>query len=123
MKQRVNDSLHLALQIANAIPFVKGEKRIASVAYDKKGRVIAIGVNNYKKSHPIQAKYAKMNGLDGKIFLHSEVNCLLKCKDKEVYKLQIVRVDSKGKECLAKPCPICEAYIRDRGVKVIEYTL
>lgn len=99
-------------------------KRFTLVAktYDKKGRLIATGVNQYKRSHPFQAFCAERVGIPEKIYLHAEISTLLKSRDKGVYKLTVERYNSLGDPVLAKPCLICKEAIRIFGVKQIEYT-
>ena len=99
-------------------------KRFTLVAktYDRKGNLIAVGTNSYKKSHPLQSQLAARVGLPEKKYLHSEVQVLLKSRDKVVYKLTVERYNALGDPVLAKPCLVCQEAIRIFGVKQIEYT-
>ena len=40
-----------------------------------------MGRNRYTKSHPLQAKLAREAGLHEKIFLHAEIEALVKLRD------------------------------------------
>lgn len=95
---------------------------IIAKCYDKRGRIISVGLNSYKKSHPIQAHFAKVANLPQKEYLHSEIQALVRCKDKKIYKMTIERYDSDGNAAICKPCPICQAAIKAYDVKNVEYT-
>lgn len=100
------------------------KKRFVLIAktYDKRGRLIAVGTNLYKKSHPFQASLAEKVGLPEKKFLHAEIATLLSSRTKTVHKLTIERYTSEGKLALAKPCLVCQSAIDLFGVKIVEYT-
>lgn len=84
------------------------KQNITAIIYDKKGNVLSIGKNSYVKTHPLQAHYAKRVGLDKKIYLHAEINAIIKCKQPEkAYKMLVVRTLANGTYGCAKPCPIC----------------
>ena len=95
---------------------------ITAKCFDKKGRLLSIGMNDYKKSHPIQSYYAKLVGLSEKIYLHAEIQALLRAGDKKVYKIVVERYDYQGKPVNAEPCPICKAAIKAWGVTKVEFT-
>jgi tRNA(Arg) A34 adenosine deaminase TadA len=97
---------------------------LTAIIYDKKGRVLSIGQNNYTKSHTIQAKYAKKAGKPESIYLHAEIHAIIKCRSlNKAHKIFISRYDKNGKPRLAKPCPICQNAIKEAGIKIIEYTV
>jgi len=100
-------------------------KRFTIIAkcYDRKNKVISVGLNSYNKSHPIQAHFAKLAGLPEKEYLHSEIQALVRCKDRIPHKLTVERYDSEGNPAIAKPCPICAKAIKAYGVKMVEYTV
>ena len=91
-------------------------------AYDKRKRVIAVGENSYSKTSTVMSYFAEKVGLPKKIYLHAEVQSLLRCKDKAPYRLTIERYDNEGQQALAAPCPVCREMIKAWGVKVLEYT-
>ena len=91
-------------------------------AYDKRKRVIAVGENSYSKTSTVMSYFADKVGLPKKIYLHAEVQSLLRCKDKAPYRLTIERYDNEGQQALAAPCPVCREMIKAWGVKVLEYT-
>jgi deoxycytidylate deaminase len=95
---------------------------ITGTIYNKRGRIISRGVNSYVKTHPRQAKAAKAVNEPEKVFLHAELDALIKCRETP-YKIKIERYDTNGNPKLAKPCPICELAIQRAGVKFVEYTV
>jgi deoxycytidylate deaminase len=99
------------------------KQNIVAYCYDKKGRLISTGVNSYNKTHPLQAHFAALANLDKKIYLHAEIDALLKAKGKVVHSIKVMRFNNKGKEMLAAPCPICQLAIKSFGVKSVTYTI
>lgn len=97
--------------------------QITAICYDKKGRVLSTGRNSYIKTHPLQAKFSKQVGMDGRIYLHAEVAAIVKCFDWERIKsIHIFRYGANGRPLLAKPCPACQALIDHIGIKDVVYT-
>lgn len=81
-------------------------------AYDKRGRLLAVATNSYKKTHPLQADFAEKVGHPDRQFLHAEIACLIRCKDQPIHKLMVWRYDRDGQLLCAKPCPICMEAIK-----------
>lgn len=95
---------------------------VQAFAYDKRGRLLAVGFNSYVRTHTIQAKYAKRAGKPNAIYLHAELDCLLKARKRgKIHKLVVTRIGAKG-FLLAKPCPSCELAIKEFGVKICTHT-
>lgn len=94
---------------------------ITAMAYNKRGKLLAVGHNSYVKTHPLQAKFGKESGRPNAIYIHAELAALLKSREK-VHRLVVLRYDKKGKPAMAKPCPACQVAIRHFGVKHIEHT-
>jgi deoxycytidylate deaminase len=95
---------------------------IRATTYDKRGRVISIGYNDYDRTHPTQAMWAERAGHPQKLFLHAEIAALVKCRGNP-YKIKIERYDMQGRPKLAKPCAVCELAIKEAGIKFVEYTV
>jgi len=95
---------------------------IIAKAYDRKGRLISVGHNQYNKSHPLQKSYAQRVNLECKDKLHAEIQCLIRSGDKVAYRLTVERYLKDSTMAMAKPCPICQEAIKDFGVKIVEYT-
>lgn len=99
------------------------KQNITAILYDKKGRILSIGKNSYIKTHPLQAKSAHAVGEDYKIFLHAEIDALVKAKNwDKAHKLVITRFTKDGAPALAKPCKICQHAIKMAGIKYVEHT-
>ncbi len=102
---------------------MKTRHALTAVIYDKRGRVLSIGQNNYVKSHPMMAKYAREVGLHKKIFLHAEVQAILRCKDlSKAHRIFVSRFGRTGLPLNAKPCPICQSAIKAAGIQIVEHT-
>ena len=96
---------------------------IVSTCFDKKGRVLSTGVNEYSRSHTLMKHFAEKAGESShKIWKHSELSAVLKAGDKQVHSILVQRFDAEGKPSLAKPCPTCQVMLKAFGVKVIRYT-
>ena len=96
---------------------------ITAIIYDKRGRPLSIGKNSYHKTHPLQVKMAQKVGLPEKVYQHSEINAIVKCKDlSKAHKIVIMRYTKDGKPANAKPCAICQAAIALTPIKIIEHT-
>lgn len=97
------------------------QQQITALAYDKRGKLLAVGRNSYTKTHPLQSKYANLSKRPAAIYLHAELDALIKARQ-QVHKLVVIRVNSKGKPVIAKPCPSCQLAIRDFNVKHVTHT-
>lgn len=98
-------------------------QNITATIFDKKGRVISVGKNSYVKTHPKQAHHAKKVGLDHKVFLHAELDAIIRCRDlSRAHKILVTRITRSGKYGNAKPCPVCESAIQEAGIKNVEWT-
>lgn len=102
---------------------MKTHQNIIATIYDKRGRVLSIGKNSYRKTHPFQSKMAIKVGKPELIYLHAEIAALIKLKDwTKAYKIKIERYGKDGQPLLAKPCIICQEAINNSGIKIIEHT-
>lgn len=99
------------------------KQNITAIIYSKKGDVLSVGKNSYTKSHPLQSKYAKQVGLPDKIYLHAEVDAIVRCTDlSKAHRIEVIRVLADGSYGNAKPCAICESAIRAVGIKVVKWS-
>jgi deoxycytidylate deaminase len=99
------------------------KQNITAILYDKKGKILSIGKNSYIKTHPLQAKSAQAVGEDYKIFLHAEIDALVKAKNwDKAHKLVITRFTKDGVPVMAKPCKVCQHAINLAGIKLVEHT-
>ena len=98
---------------------MKTRYHFKAILTDKKGNVLSIGENNYKKSHPYMAKMAIACGEKEKIFLHAEIAAIVKCKElKKAVNIFIYRIRNNGDIELANPCKICGKAIRLLGLNI-----
>ena len=96
---------------------------IIATCFDKKGKVISTGVNEYHRSSPLMKYFSQKAGeSEHKIWRHSEFNALMKAKGKDVHSILVQRFDSTGNPAIAKPCPACQQAIKAFGVRVVRYT-
>jgi len=92
---------------------------VTAVIYDKRSRILSVGRNDYDKSHPVQARYARLANQPEKIYLHAEIAAIVRCRRiRSAHRIFI----SRGNSQLAKPCPICQIAIREAGINIVEYT-
>lgn len=97
--------------------------KLTATIYDKKGRKLSCGENSYIKTHPYQTRLAKKVGRPDAVFLHAEIQALVRLKNKsKAHKIVIERYDAKGNPIVAKPCEICSLAIKESGIKIIEHT-
>lgn len=97
---------------------------VTAILYDKKGRILSIGRNSYVKTHPLQARLARQVGHPSRVFLHAEIDALVKCRDWErIASISIFRYGANGLPLLAKPCIICEQAIKLARIKEVVYTV
>lgn len=99
-------------------------QNITAVIYDKKGRVLSVGKNSYVKTHPKQAMHANKVGLPEKIFLHAEMDAIIRCRDlSRAHKIIVSRINKKGRYANAKPCPVCQSAIKEASIQNVEWTI
>lgn len=113
-------TLKLAIEIVKQS--LTKKYNFVAIITDKRNRILSIGKNSYTKTSPLQAHYAKQVNEDDKIYLHAEIDALIRIKEGKPYNIYIARVDKKGIPALAKPCSICQKAIADAGIKNIYYT-
>lgn len=100
---------------------MKKRFEITAFAYDKRGKLLAVGHNSYVKTHRLQAHYAKKAGRPQAIYLHAELAALMKARQ-PVHRLVVVRYNADGSPGNAKPCEICQLAIKAFNVKHVEHT-
>lgn len=96
---------------------------ITAIITDKRGKVLSVGENSYKKTHPMQKKFAEKEGMAYKVFLHAEISALIKLRNPEdAHTITIIRTLKNGEPANAKPCRICAAAIKNSNIKNIVHT-
>lgn len=104
---------------------MKEKKRYTLVAtcFDRKGRILGTGTNNYHKSHPLMQHFAvKAGESDEKIYLHAELSAVLQSGRKEIDSILVQRFHSNGDMANAMPCPTCQQMLKSFGVRLVRYT-
>jgi len=96
---------------------------ITAFVYNRKGELLSVGRNSYVKTHPLQARAAKVVGMAERIYLHAEIHALVQIEDwKDAFRIEVVRYHADGTTALSKPCPICLHVIKQTGIKEIVHT-
>lgn len=103
------------------VPSGRRKYAITAKAYNKAGKLLAVGNNSYTKTHPVQRKYALKANKPDAIYLHAEIHALIQARE-NVHRLVITRYDRRGHPKNAAPCEICQLAIKDFNVKHIEHT-
>jgi deoxycytidylate deaminase len=112
----LNEAITIASKLANK------KQRICAIITDKRGRIVSTGCNSYTKSHPRMAYYCEVTKQQHKIFLHAELDAIIKTKRKIPNTIYIARVDKQGIPLPCQPCEICKLAIQDAGIKNIIHT-
>lgn len=96
---------------------------LTAIIYNKRGRVLSVGKNNYYKTHPVQKKYASRVGQPDREYLHAEIAAIVSCRDlSRAHKISVLRFNRDGSPAPAKPCKICMSAINEVGIKVVDHT-
>ena len=96
------------------------KQRIYSIITDSHGRILATGTNSFSKSHPLQSYYCEMATKEQhKIFIHSELQALVRLKGRKADAIYIARVNRNNEPLPSQPCPICKMAIADAGIKKV----
>lgn len=113
-----------ASNLALAMPVIASQQRLAAICVDRKGRVLGKGTNSYTRSHPLQKHFTMLVGQpEKKVYLHAELQAILKCKDKQIHTLYVARALKDGTISLAKPCKACAQMLKSFGVQKVVYTI
>lgn len=95
-------------------------QKVVAMAFDKRGRLLSIGLNSYRKTHPFQAKYSHIAGNGDQIYIHAEIDAILKARN-HVHKMVIARYGRHGNCLPSQPCSICLQALIDAGVEELEF--
>jgi deoxycytidylate deaminase len=96
---------------------------VTAIIYDKRGRILSVGVNSYVKTHPMMAEYARRAGEPNKVFLHAEVAAITRCTHIDrAHRIVVLRYTENGSPANARPCKICQAAIKATGIQLVEHT-
>ena len=96
---------------------------IVATCFDKKGKVLGTGVNDYSRSHPLMKHFAvKAGESEQKDKLHAELSAVLASGRKNIHSIFVQRFHNDGSMAVAAPCPTCKAMLKGFGVKIVRYT-
>lgn len=104
---------------------MKPRRRYTLVAtcFDRKGKVIGTGTNEYNRSHPLMQEFAlKAGESEEKIYRHAELNAVLASGRKEIDSILVQRFHLNGDMANAMPCPTCQKMLKAFGIRVVKYT-
>ena len=99
---------------------MKTRQNIIAICYDSAGRMLSTGTNKYLKTHPVQAFYAQKAGLPEKIYLHAEIDALMRVKKGKPYRMVVIRKNRFGHLRPSESCRICKAAMKDYGIVQID---
>lgn len=97
-------------------------QELTAIAYDKRGRIISIGTNSYVLTHPLQARYARKSGSPDAVYIHAEIDAIVRARGKPIHRIFVSRMDGNGNYVMAKPCKACQLAIKDFNIKYVEWT-
>lgn len=96
---------------------------IVATCYDKRGRVISTGVNEYHRSHPLFKHFAVIAGeSDEKIWKHAEFSACIAAGKREIHTVLVERYHKDGTMANAEPCKTCKVMLKSFGVKHVIHT-
>jgi len=92
---------------------------VSAIVRDKRGRVLSVGKNSYTKTHPLQARAAQEAGEPYKVYLHAEIDALIRVRNPDkAHTIHVYRYDKAGNPVKAAPCKICQRVIREWNLQV-----
>jgi len=94
--------------------------RHAAICLDKKGQIVSWATNS-RKTHPMQAEYARRTGKEQKVSLHAEIAALIRARD-DIETVVVARINKRGELRHSKPCPICRLALEEAEVNEIWFS-
>ena len=118
LTRAINKAIELASNNEDADQF-----KHSCILLDKRHNIITYACNNCKKTHPIQALYAKQH-FPSRIFLHAEVHAIIKANQitQDIHTAICIRIKRQGSLGLSFPWAICFDSLTKNGVKRIIYS-
>lgn len=95
---------------------------VGAVAVSETNKIISFGTNSFVKTHPTQKKFAEIAGMKHKEYLHAEISALIKAKAKAHTLIVSRLLQGNDKMALSRPCPVCQAAIKEAGLKKVFFT-
>lgn len=94
--------------------------RHAAICLDKRGQIVSHATNS-RKTHPLQAEYAKRTGKEQKVSLHAEIAALIRARD-DIETVVVARINKRGELRNSRPCPICRLALEEAQVNEIWFS-
>ena len=94
--------------------------RHAAICLDKRGQIVSHATNS-RKTHPMQAEYAKRTGKEQKVSLHAEIAALIRARD-DIETVVVARINKRGELRNSRPCPICRLALEEASVSEIWFS-
>ena len=98
---------------------------VASVITDRQGKILSQGQNSFIKTHPTQAMWAHLVEGKEKIYLHAEMEAIIKNDQaNRAHTIYVARVGTRdGKIKLSRPCKTCSvAILKATSIERVVYT-
>ncbi len=114
-----SQAFRLALQVAlNGQGTGGGKFRLGATLVSPRGMVVAKGHNSYK-THPLLAKRTPWP------YLCAETDCLIRygLDNCEGHTLYVCRCGRNGGLRMAKPCEVCQWFIKEAKIKRVFYSI
>jgi len=94
--------------------------RHAAICLDSRGHIVSHATNS-RKTHPLQAEYAKRTGKEQKVSLHAEIAALIRARD-DIETVVVARINKRGELRNSRPCPICRLALEEAAVREIWFS-
>jgi len=98
----------------------EGKSQHACLCLDSRGRIVSYATNS-RKTHPLQAQYARRTGKPQKVALHAEIAGLIRARD-DVETVIVARINKNGELRNSKPCPVCFLALEEAGVSEVWFS-
>jgi len=96
------------------------KSRHAAICLDSKGQIISYATNS-RKTHPLQAEYARRTGAPHKVSLHAEIAALIRARQ-DIETVIVARINKRGELRNSKPCPICSLALQEAQVEEVWFS-
>lgn len=127
-----NSRIQHYLKLAKSACYYSDNKRTrVGCVLIYKGKIISVGYNLQDKTNPLQKRFNQYREFDPnasgcKNSIHAECHAILKAKDLDIdwrkVDVFVYRIKKDGSKGMSRPCPACEALLKQQGVKKIYYS-
>jgi len=117
MEELREDYIDKVIDYAKSSP---AKFRHAAICLDSRGRIVSHATNS-RKTHPMQAEYAKRTGKEQKVSLHAEIAALIRARE-DIETVVVARINKRGELRNSRPCPICKLALEEADVQDIWFS-